>query len=65
MGFVVSALLSSRTRGFPPKKNKKDLTVILNHCSNFIGPQSVLSLEETLCVKPTDSSGSDLSFTTF
>lgn len=53
MGLVISALLSSRIRGFSPKKKKeeKNLTVSLNHTSNFIGPQSVLSLEETLCVK--------------
>lgn len=44
---------------------KMDLTVILNHSSNFIGPQSVLSLEEALYVKLAVSSGSDLSFTMF
>jgi hypothetical protein len=31
--------------------------------SDFVGPHSVLSLEETLCVKLVVSSGSDLSFT--
>lgn len=46
-------------------RKNKDLTVILNHSSNFIGPQSVLSLEETLYVRPADSSGSDLSLTMF
>lgn len=44
---------------------KMDLTVILNYSINFIGPQNVLSLEETLYVKLADSSGSDLSFTMF